>query len=100
MVSVNAPLSALGLPVLDPRCIHDRGEMESLPGALDFLSSYLELLPDRLGAIRATVRAADGAAAMDGALSLRVTSTMAGAMQLAALAEALCRWSAPTTGTH
>ena len=87
---MNAHLPALGLPVLDPRCITDLGEeLESLPGALDFLSSYLELLPDRLGAISAAVRAADGDAAMDRALSLKVTSTMVGAVQLAALAEAL-----------
>ncbi|WP_371818121.1 Hpt domain-containing protein [Pseudarthrobacter sp. C4D7] len=87
---MNEYLPMQRLPVLDPRRLADLGEeLESHPGALSFLGSYLELLPDRLASVSAAVRAGDEAAAMDRALSLKVTSTMVGALQLAAVAEAL-----------
>lgn len=93
--------SALDLPVLDPRCVRDLGEeLDSPAGAHAFLGAYLEMLPDRLAKVRNAVWAADDETAMDRALSLKVTSTMVGALQLAALAEAMealiCRgdWAA------
>ncbi|WP_308930068.1 Hpt domain-containing protein [Arthrobacter sp. SLBN-112] len=82
--------SALELPVLDPRCVRHLGEeLDSPAGAHAFLGTYLELLPDRLAKVRNAVRGGDGDTAMDRALSLKVTSTMVGALQLAALAEAM-----------
>jgi hypothetical protein len=76
--------------VLDSRCLRAFGEeLESLYGALAFLGSYLELLPARLASVAAAVHAAVGAAVMNRALSLKVTSTMVGALQLAAAAGAL-----------
>ncbi|MGO4234699.1 Hpt domain-containing protein [Pseudarthrobacter sp. YAF2] len=93
--------SALELPVLDPRCVRDLGEeLDSPAGAHAFLGAYLEMLPDRLAKVSNAVRGGDGDTATDRALSLKVTSTMVGALQLAALAEAMealiCRgdWAA------
>ncbi|MDQ0800088.1 Hpt domain-containing protein [Arthrobacter sp. SLBN-112] len=97
---MSAHFPALDLPVLDPRCLGVLGEeLESLSGALAFMASYLDLLPDRLASVCAAVRTADEDTAMDRALSLKVTSSMVGALQLAALAgtmEALvCRGDWP-----
>jgi HPt (histidine-containing phosphotransfer) domain-containing protein len=90
VVRVNVSPPASGLPVLDPQCIQQLGEeLESLPAALSFLASYLNLLSDRLATICAAVGSADSDAAVDRTLSLKVTSDMVGARQLAALAEAL-----------
>ena len=93
--------SALDLPVLDPQRVRHLGEeLDSPAGAHAFLGAYLELLPDRLASVSNAVSAGDEAAAMDRALSLKVTSTMVGALQLAALAETMealvCRgdWAA------
>lgn len=80
----------LGLPVLDPKSLADLGEeLDSMPMAVAFLGDYLELLPERLASVSAAIRSADRAAALDRAISLKITSTMVGAMQLAALAEAM-----------
>jgi HPt (histidine-containing phosphotransfer) domain-containing protein len=82
--------SALDLPVLDPRCVRTLGEeLDSPASAHAFLAAYLEVLPDRLATVSNAVCAADGDTAMDRALSLKVTSTMVGALQLAALAETM-----------
>lgn len=93
--------SAAQLPVLDPRCIRDLGEeLDSPAGAHAFLGTYLEMLPDRLAKVGKAVSAADEETAMDRTLSLKVSSTMVGALQLAALAETMqvlvCRgdWAA------
>ena len=102
-MTVHLPVldSVTDLPVVDPRCIADLGEdLDSSAGAHAFLSSYLEMLQDRLSTVSTAVCAADGDSAMDRALSLKVTSTMVGALQLAALAETMealiCRgdWAA------
>ena len=80
----------LDLPVLDPRHVRDLGEeLDSHAGARAFLRTYLEMLPDRLSSVCHAVRGGDGDTAMDRALSLKVTSTMVGALQLAALAESM-----------
>jgi len=95
VVRVSAHLSvlhpaALELPVLDPQRVRHLGEeLDSPVGAHSFLGTYLELLPDRLAAVCQAVRGGDEETAMDRALSLKVTSTMVGALQLAALAEAM-----------
>ncbi|RAX17041.1 Hpt domain-containing protein [Pseudarthrobacter sp. AG30] len=104
MVRVSAHLSVLDpltLPVLDPRHVRDLGEeLDSPAGAHAFLGTYLEMLPDRLASVCHAVRGGDWDTAMDRALSLKVTSTMVGALQLAALAETMealmCRgdWAA------
>lgn len=83
-------LPSTDAPVLDRQYISDLGEeLESLPRALAFLSSYRELLPDRLASISSAVCAGDGDTATDRAISLKVTSVMVGALQLAAYAEML-----------
>ncbi|MFF1881331.1 Hpt domain-containing protein [Pseudarthrobacter sp. NPDC058196] len=94
-------LDPLTLPVLDPQCVRDLGEeLDGPAGAHAFLGAYLELLPDRLVRVSNAVSTGDEEAAMDRALSLKVTSTMVGALQLAALAETMeslvCRgdWAA------
>lgn len=82
--------STLELPVLDPQRVRHLGEeLDSPAGAHEFLGAYLEMLPDRLAKVSNAVCAADDETAMDRALSLKVTSTMVGALQLAALAEAM-----------
>ncbi|WP_285245865.1 Hpt domain-containing protein [Pseudarthrobacter sp. fls2-241-R2A-127] len=93
--------AALELPVLNPQRIRDLGEeLDSSAGAHAFLGNYLEMLPDRLSMVAKAVCAGDVETAMDRALSLKVTSTMVGALQLAALAETMealiCRgdWAA------
>ena len=94
-------LDPLGLLVLDPQHVQDLGEqLDSPAGAHAFLGSYLEMLPEWLSTVAKAVCAGDGETAMDRALSLKVTSTMVGALQLAALDETMealiCRgdWAA------
>lgn len=83
-------LPGADVPVLDRQYMSQLGEeLESVPRALAFLSSYLQLLPARLASISSAVRAGDADTGMDRAISLKVTSAMVGALQLAAYAEVL-----------
>ncbi|MET1087504.1 MAG: Hpt domain-containing protein [Arthrobacter sp.] len=62
-------------------------ELDSHALALNFLCDYLAMLPGRMARITNHLGEQDGDAAMDALLSLRVTSSMAGALD----AEAACR---------
>lgn len=95
------------LPVLDPECLRLLGEELGDPaGAAAFLAGYRELLPARMDSISCAVAAQDFEAAMDRVLSLKVTSTMVGARQLAGLSaelELLVRvesWAAARAAVH
>lgn len=85
-----SPFDADHLPVLDFQCIRDLGEDLSSPvAAREFLATYLELLPSRLAAVMSTVSVQDSNAAMDRVISLKVSSSMAGALRLSALSAEL-----------
>lgn len=92
------------LPVLDFQCIANLGEeMDNPAAAQAFLATYLELLPERLTYITAAVSVKDKEAALDRAVSLKVTSSMVGARQLAALStelESLVRTAAWTSAAE
>ncbi|VXB78948.1 conserved hypothetical protein [Arthrobacter sp. 9AX] len=86
----SSPFDADHLPVLDLECIRDLGEDLGNPAAArDFLATYLELLPARLVAVMSTVSVRDSNAAMDRVISLKVSSSMAGALRLSALSAEL-----------
>lgn len=92
------------LPVLDFQCIANLGEeMDNPAAAQAFLATYLELLPERLTCITAAVSVKDKEAALDRVVSLKVTSSMVGARQLAALStelESLVRTAAWTSAAE
>lgn len=62
-------------------------DLDSPAAALHFLAGYLGLLPRRISRIQDCLRELDPESSMDAVLSLKVTSSMAGALE----AEATCR---------
>ncbi|RAM37302.1 Hpt domain-containing protein [Arthrobacter globiformis] len=59
-------------------------ELGTAEPALRFLAEYLEMLPARIARIQATMDDRDAEACEDAVLSLRVTSSMAGAVDVEA----------------
>lgn len=57
--------------------------------AADFVTTYLDMLPGRIRRIQEAVNNSDHSAAMDAVLSLKVTSSMAGAVVLERLCQTL-----------
>ncbi len=75
-------------PLLEPVSIRlIAEELEDPEYALSFLESYLSLLPYRIQRIQTALSDQDVEAAMDAVLSLKITSSMTGALD----AEAGCR---------
>jgi histidine phosphotransfer protein HptB len=67
-------------PVLEPARFHQLAEeLESRTAAADFVGAYLQLLPARVDRILTALSQGNSAAAMEATLSLKVTSSMAGA---------------------
>ncbi|MDQ1623508.1 MAG: histidine phosphotransfer protein HptB [Actinomycetota bacterium] len=73
-----------GNPVLlDPSVLDVLGaEIECPSATADFLRTYLELLPNRLKRIASAVEDQDLERALEAVLSLKVTSTMVGALRM------------------
>ncbi|ATG50912.1 hypothetical protein CFK38_04740 [Brachybacterium vulturis] len=90
-------------PVLDHDALRGLGEqLESSEILCGFLRRYLALLDQRLGRLERSLACADQEGWMDAVLSLKTSSTMAGAQALAQEADDLQResvrcpsWSAP-----
>jgi HPt (histidine-containing phosphotransfer) domain-containing protein len=75
-------------PVLDPAWLRQLAdELKGREAAIRFALDYLDLLPGRGARILQALSDRDPAAALDAVLSLKVTSSMAGAVAL----EQLCR---------
>lgn len=58
-------------------------ELDNVSGAVNFVSTFLELLPMRVARILRAIQGNNDMAAMEAVLSLKVTSTMAGAHTMA-----------------
>ncbi len=71
------------LPVLDRQTLDDLGaELSSPAGALQFAGMFVDMLPQRIGAIDVAFRAGDADAAVVALLSLNVSASMVGARRL------------------
>ena len=78
------------IPVLSGAAIAQlRDELEDDDALDGFLRCYLDMLPDRVADITAAFAQRDHPHAWDRALSLRSASALAGALRLAAIADAL-----------
>ncbi|MFF1252659.1 Hpt domain-containing protein [Pseudarthrobacter sp. NPDC058329] len=74
--------------LFDPNVIRSLAdELNSPDIALRFLGEYLRMLPERLKSILTALDDRDTAASLDALLSLKITSSMTGALR----AEACCR---------
>lgn len=70
-------------PVLDASRYRQLAiELKSNDDAMRFIADYWHMLPERVSRILAVLRDGDAAAAMDAVLSLKVTSSMTGALQV------------------
>lgn len=70
--------------VLDPATFQELSDSIGSPAdALSFLGEYLSMLPGRVTRISNALKDCDAAAAMDAVLSLKISSTMAGAADVA-----------------
>ncbi len=72
------------------------GEAQHDEAVLQFATSFLSLLPVRVSRILTALQSRDAGAAMDGVLSLKVTSSMVGALRMEQLC--LCLEGALATG--
>jgi len=71
------------LPVLDRRILENLGrELSSQAGALQFAGMFVDMLPQRIGAVETALAARDADAAVVALLSLSVSASMVGAPQL------------------
>jgi HPt (histidine-containing phosphotransfer) domain-containing protein len=75
------------MPVLDFRVLAEVAREVGTGAADRFLATYLGLLPQRIDRVASAIASSDLDAAMDAVLSLRVTSSMIGAVRL----ELYCR---------
>ena len=75
------------LPVLDSRVLRSLADEANAGVAQAFIDDYLQLLPVRAATILRGLASEDQADAIEGLVSLRVTSAMAGALRL----EGYCR---------
>jgi HPt (histidine-containing phosphotransfer) domain-containing protein len=75
------------LPVLDSRVLRSLADEAGPPVAQAYIDDYLQLLPVRAATILRGLAAEDQTDAIEGLVSLRVTSAMAGALRL----EGYCR---------
>jgi HPt (histidine-containing phosphotransfer) domain-containing protein len=77
--------AAPALPALELRWMQElTTEMDDEGPALTFLAGYLTMLPSRIERIILELQAQDVEAALDALVSLKVTSSMAGAVEAAA----------------
>lgn len=82
------PEAAAELPLLELQWMQELAlEMDDPAPALTFLAGYLAMLPARLERIILELQAEDTEASLDALVSLRVTSSMAGAREAAAQCE-------------
>jgi HPt (histidine-containing phosphotransfer) domain-containing protein len=80
MISVRDSADAV---LLDPSVLDILGaEIECPSVTVDFLRTYLEMLPNRLKRIASAIEDQDDESALDSVLSLKVTSTMVGALRM------------------
>ena len=74
-------------PVLDAEALARLSDsVEDADAAARFVERYVELLPARIARLSDALRLGDVAAALDASLSLKVTSSTAGARELQGLA--------------
>lgn len=75
--------SRAGLPTLDLHVLDNLGvELSSHAGALLFAGTFVDMLPQRIGAVEAALTDRDADAAVVALLSLHVSSSMVGARRL------------------
>ena len=83
-------LDGLELPVLDATVLDDlETELAQTDLARNFAVDYASMWEQRLDRLSAAVGCQDRAAALDAAISLKVSSAMVGGLRLARLAETL-----------
>ncbi|KRE54786.1 hypothetical protein ASG92_24545 [Arthrobacter sp. Soil736] len=70
------------LPVLDTTCLQDLADALTPAAAERYAADYLGLLPARVERIVRALNSQDRDAAMDAALSLKVSSAMIGALRM------------------
>lgn len=77
------------MPVLDSSRLRLLAQEVGNKAAYDFLATYLRLLPTRMARIVDQIASGDIEASMDAVLSLKVTSSMIGAIRLEHYCQAL-----------
>ncbi len=71
------------LPVLDRRILENLGtELDNQAGALQFAGMFVDMLPQRIGAVEAAFAEQDAGAAVVALLSLSASASMVGARRL------------------
>jgi len=76
-------------PVLDPECLRELAEESTTAAAEAFAASYAALLPERVDRITQSVGTGNRHKGIEAALSLKVASSMTGALQMSHLCRKL-----------
>lgn len=76
-------------PVLDPECLRELAEESTTAAAESFAASYRALLPERIDRILQSVGTGNRHKGIEAALSLKVASSMAGALRMSQLCRKL-----------